>query len=433
MEQMEMEEISLRELIEILLKRKTMIIGITVLAVLASAMVSFFMLEPVYETKMVLMASDISDKPQSNMIDGEGVDSILKNLNQYPNMTMDTYKEQIKSPQVMRETIEELGLEEKYDIESLARSIKLETIENTNLLNIKMESTNPELASEIVNTVGAKFLDFVSSKAKEQANATSEYVETQMEVEKEQLDKVLVELKDFLAQPNGVNELSQELTSKLDLLTEYKTNLIEEELQYEVLQQSIREIETQLAQEEPVIITEKSILEDGILSDIAQDKSGEGIESIADIKMSSEEINPIYIGLQGKNKETTIELAAAKKRMETLERQIVDIQNDVEELQIQLAEKQHEERLIEQKVNIAQNTYDAFTSKHEEMRVTESALVGESSMTVVSKAYPTTNPVGPKKMLNIAIAAVLGAMVGVFVAFFIDYWQNSGKEKGANI
>lgn len=424
-----MEEISLRELIEILLKRKRIIMGITLLAVLASAIISFFILEPVYETRMVLMASNFSDKLQPNQLKGEGIDNILSNLSQYPSMTMETYKQQVKSPKVMRETIEELGLEDKYDIESLAKSITLETIKDTNLLNIKMQEKDPELAAEIVNTVGRKFVAFVSDKAKEQATTTSQYIKTQIDVEKEQLDKALVELKDFLAKPQGVQELTQEVEAKLMLVTEHKTSLFQEELQREVLQQSINKIKNELKAEKPLIVTEKSILEDSVLSNLAKEKTGENIGDIASIRMNNEEVNPVYIALKEKEAEIAVELTQAEAKIQMLKTQIEAIQQEVEDLQIKLAERQHEGRLIDQKVQIAQNTYDAFTRKHEELRVTESSQVGESNMIIVSRAYPTKNPVAPRKALNVAIAGVIGIMIGVFAAFFIEYWQTSGEEK----
>lgn len=424
-----MEEISLRELIEILLKRKKIIMGTTLLTVLASAIISFFILEPVYETRMVLMASNFSDKLQPNQLKGEGIDNILSNLSQYPSMTMETYKQQVKSPKVMRETIEELGLEDKYDIESLARDITLETVKDTNLLNIKMQAKDPELAAEIVNTVGRKFVAFVSDKAKEQATTTSQYIKTQIDVEKEQLDKALVELKDFLAKPQGVQELAQEVEAKLMLVTEYKTSLFQEELQREVSQQSANKIKNELKAEKPLIVTEKSILEDSLLSNLAKEKTGENIGDIASIRMNNEEVNPVYIALKEKEAEIAVELTQAEAKIQMLKTQIEAIQQEVEDLQIKLAERQHEGRLIDQKVQIAQNTYDAFTRKHEELRVTESSQIGESNMIIVSRAYPTTNPVAPRKARNVAIAAVLGIMVGVFTAFSIEYWQVSGEEK----
>lgn len=42
-------------------------------------------------------------------------------------------------------------------------------VRGTNLVNIKMQSKDPELAAKIENTVGRKFVTFVSDKVKEQA------------------------------------------------------------------------------------------------------------------------------------------------------------------------------------------------------------------------------------------------------------------------
>jgi succinoglycan biosynthesis transport protein ExoP len=49
----------------------------------------------------------------------------------------------------------------------------------------------------------------------------------------------------------------------------------------------------------------------------------------------------------------------------------------------------------------------------------------EASFTVVAPAFPPEKPVQPRKMLNMAVAGVLGLMIGVFLAFFLHYWETS--------
>lgn len=39
------------------------------------------------------------------------------------------------------------------------------------------------------------------------------------------------------------------------------------------------------------------------------------------------------------------------------------------------------------------------------------------------------NPISPKKKQNIAIATVLGLFLGVFIAFFREFWVNSAREE----
>ncbi|KAB3529715.1 GumC family protein [Alkaliphilus serpentinus] len=424
-----MEEISLRELIEILLKRKTMIIGITILAVLISAVVSFALLEPVYETKMVLMASNFSERLQPNQFNSEGIDNILDSLSRFPDMTLETYKQQIKAPRIMRQTIADLGLEDIYDIETLAKKIELETIKDTNLITIKMKDNDPEKAASIVNKVGEEFVSFVSDKAKEQATASSSYIEAQMVFEKEKLDEALIELRNYLAQPKGTEELKRELEAKLTQITEFKTENTNSQMRKDVLEKSIGRIEQQIINTDKKLITNKTILDDPLMKDLVEENTNSSTRELAGIKVESEEINPVYLELETALNTFVIELAEVDARLTNLQGKINETQFQIETLQAELAEKEHEERIIRQKVDVAQNTYNAFVEKHEELRVTESSQIGESNMIVISKAYPTTQPVGPRKVLNVAIAAVLGLMISVFAAFFIEYWNSEDKDK----
>lgn len=402
---MEMEEISLRELIETLLKRKTLIIGITILSILMAGIVSFFMLDPVYETRMVLMASQFTDRLQPTQIQGEGIDSILSSLSKLPVMTLETYRQQISAPRIMRATIADLGLEEEYDIESLARAITLETIKDTNMITIKMQHEDPERAAEIVNKVGENFVTFVADKAKEHATTSSKYIEAQMEMEIEKLEEALDELKEFLSQPRGVSELEKELEARLEQITLYKTNLTDLQIRQEALKAAIPVAERESKDTNKIIL---------------QNQSSNG---------DSESSNGMQLMIEDSATLLKIELAEVEANITSVNTQMTAIQQQIEELQVELQDKKHQERLINQKVDIAENTYDAFVKKYEELRVTESSQIGEATITIISRAFPTTRPVGPRKALNLAIAAVLGAMIGVFAAFFIEYWQTSAKEK----
>lgn len=402
---MEMEEISLRELIEILLKRKTLIIGITIIAILTAGIVSFFILEPVYETRMVLMASQFSDKLQSTYAQGEGIDSILSTLSQYPTMTLETYRQQIKAPRIMRTTIEDLDLGEEYDIEGLARDITLETVDDTNLISIKMQHQDPEMAAKIVNTVGENFVAFVADKAKEHATTSSNYVGSQMEVEKTKLDEALKELKEFLSQPRGVSELEKELEARLDQITNYKTRLTDLHINKDALEAAIGVAERESKDTNRIILQNPS-KDNGL---------GDELAGIDRLQLMVEDSATLL----------KIELAEVEANIKSLDGQIGIIQEQIEDIQVELQDKIHQETRINRKVTMAQNTYDAFVEKYEELRVTESSQIGEATITVVSRAYPTSKPVGPRKALNVAIAAVLGVMMGVFVAFFIEYWQTS--------
>lgn len=395
-----MEEISLRELIEILIKRRKLIILFTVVAVLLAGILSFFVMSPKYEAKMILITSNISGQIKS--IEGEDngtVSNVLDAISQYPSMNLETYRQQIKTPEVLQKTIEDLNLQEKYSVETLASQITLETVDNTELISIKMQHTDPELAAKIINKVGENFILVVEDSVRERVTKTSKDIEEQMAVEKEKYDTALLEQKELLSKPKNADELQLELNAKLEQVTYYKTELNNLSIRKNALESALE----------------------------AAEKEPNRTNSLT-IRQSSSSSGTMNLILDDTEKALKIDLAEVNASVEAITNKITEMQKDIENLQIELQDKVHEEQLVQQKVDIAKKTYEAFVKKYEELKVAESSKIGESSITIMSKAYPSTKPVAPRKTLNVAIALVLGLMVGVFVAFFQEYWQSTGEE-----
>lgn len=387
-----MEEISLRELIEILLKRKKEIAIITIIAILAAGVLSFVVMKPTYESKMLLMASGITDQANKD-IDVGNVEGVLNAISKYPNMNIETYRQQITAPAVLSKTIKDLNLEDEYTIESLASKITLEIIKDTQLIAIKKVSSDSKRSADIVNKVGENFIDFVTQNAKERATMASAYLKTQMEVEKGLYDAALLEQKELLSQPRGADEVNQELSAKLQQITSFKVTL--------------NDLEVRKAGLEAAIIESNNTNSKGSVT--SRPSLG------GNFNLSFDDSTKIL----------RVEKAEVEGQLLNIISKVEEMQTDIEKLQIESQDKVHKERLITQKVDIAQKTYEAFVSKYEELRVTESSQVGEASITIISKAYEPQRPIGPRKMLNLAIATVLGLMVGVFYAFFKEYWISS--------
>lgn len=400
-----MEEISLRELIETLIKRKNIIIYITIFAVLVSGIVSFFVLDPVYEASILLIAAN-ANEPTPAPTGSGNVEDMLDSISQYPNMDIETYREQIKRPGVMNKTIKDLNLEEEYTIESLADKINLETIKDTKLIKIKMESTDPEEAANIVNKVGENFVSVATSKEKERITKTSQYIDSQMQIEKTKYDEYLLEQKEILSQPRGATEVRLELNAKLEQVTGFKTQLNELEVKKKSLQEAI-----------------------SMLSTIGSTNSTRLKSNSTNPTDSTSYLNSMNIVSGDSGKLLKIELAEVEGMASSITDKIAQMQINIEELQIELQDKNYKESIVNQKVDIAKQTYESFVKKYEELRVTESSKIGEASITIISRAHPSSRPVGPRKALNVAISLVLGLMIGVFLAFFIEYWETSDKER----
>lgn len=422
-----MEEISLRELIDSLLKHKIMIIGITLLAIVASALLSFLVLKPVYEAKTTLMAATINLDIVG--ADTSEVEKLLNKMGQAPQMSIDAYKEQINAPNTLQATIKELGLDKLgIDRIKLQKMVTVGTIANTNLLFITIKYKEKQIAADIANSLAKQFITTVSENAKEQANKSSVYLKQQMEIEKTSLDDTRLEYKDYLSQPKGKNELESEIAVKISLVTQFKSNLISAGVDETAMKAAIAAGEKELGSTPEKITLRRALVDDAYLAGLAKDKLGNGV-STANMQIESEEINEAHSMLQQEIDKLRLTLADTQSKRENYTKQISSTQVELEGLQVNLAEKQYQETTVLQKMTFAQSTYEAFLKKYEETRIVKSTDIGQSAIIVISPAIEPLLPVGPRKMFNIAVAAMLGLMVSVFLAFFMEYWKNSGLPK----
>ncbi len=417
------EEITLRELIEILWKGKWLIILITSIAIFASGIVSFFVLDPQYEAKSTLMVQQTNQRPTPQ---GNSLEDILSSLSQYPSLTIDTYKTQITSNTIMRRVVNELDLENKYGINArqLKSMVSINVPNNTNLMEIKVQHADPQLAADIVNAVARQFTEFVNEQSNKQIQKSVVYIEQQLQEEERHYKEVEKEWKVFLQQPNGVDELQKEIDAKLNQLTSFKTRLLENQVEIESNKAAYEKAVQQLAQTDETVVTNSSLANSPLFNEAA--KSGEDLKVLSELQLAEEQLNPVYTLLQKQKESLAIDLQRLRANQNSIEKQISSLQKNLEELQVQLVEKQLEHDRLSQKFNSARESYKAFLDKLNEVRLATSVNVGEKNVMVVNEAIAPEEPVGPNKVLNVLIAAVVGGMLSVFLVFVREYWKNSG-------
>ncbi|WP_442636931.1 YveK family protein [Rossellomorea marisflavi] len=138
------ETISLRELMQTLRKRLSLIILITLTAIFVSGGVSFFLLTPVYESSTQLLVNQ-SKSDQSAYNNPGQIQTNLQLIN--------TYKEIITSPVILDKVSKDLGIKTS-DIQSQM------TVSNQNdsqVVSLAVQDTDPEKAAEIANKTAEVF------------------------------------------------------------------------------------------------------------------------------------------------------------------------------------------------------------------------------------------------------------------------------------
>ena len=140
------ETVDLREYFGIVKKRFWIVALITIIAVVVSGVISFFMLNPVYEAKSTLIVN--ADKQaETQIVTGDQI-TVTQKL-------AVTYGEIIKSRAVLEEVIKNLKLNDEY--EDLVKSVTVSPVQDTQIISISVQDTNPQKARDIANEIPKVF------------------------------------------------------------------------------------------------------------------------------------------------------------------------------------------------------------------------------------------------------------------------------------
>lgn len=143
------ETIELRELLEILLKRKLLIILMTVLCTVAGGVYSVFLITPMYNAETTMMVNGA--KNMTDIASSLDIGSI--NLSQ---KLVVTYGEIVKSRIVLEQTIDSLKLDMTYG--QLLRKTTAQQVGGTEILKIAVQDEDPAQAAVIANKISDVFV-----------------------------------------------------------------------------------------------------------------------------------------------------------------------------------------------------------------------------------------------------------------------------------
>lgn len=139
------ETISLKELMQILRKRFTLIVIITVIAMAISGAVSFFVMTPIYQANTQILVNQ--NKNEQSTYSPSEIQTNIQLIN--------TYSVIIKSPRILDIVIEQLEL--NMNANQLMSNISVTSERNSQVVNISVENPDPIQAVLIANTVAEVF------------------------------------------------------------------------------------------------------------------------------------------------------------------------------------------------------------------------------------------------------------------------------------
>lgn len=144
-------EIDLREIFGMLKKRWLMIFSIMAVAVIATGIISFFVMTPIYESSSTLLVN--YKQNQETVMTYNDLTMSQKLVN--------TYSEIIKSRSVAEAVLQKLDLDLTPD--QLSSKITVSKVSDTEIIRVKVQDEDPAMAALIANTVSEAFKKEVKS------------------------------------------------------------------------------------------------------------------------------------------------------------------------------------------------------------------------------------------------------------------------------
>ena len=126
---------------------------------------------------------------------------------------------------------------------------------------------------------------------------------------------------------------------------------------------------------------------------------------------------------QSQKNSSEIEIAKVEFELSYSTEMVKKLEDRVEALRVAVNEKKTRLTELTRQLDIAKEAYTILASKIEEARIAKVMELGE--VKVVSTAFEPQYPVAPRKKLIVAIAGVVSLMLGVFMAFCLEFWQKS--------
>lgn len=140
------ETISLQELFSILRKSFWRILALTIVAALISFSVSSFLIKPTYQAGTQILVTP--KKQENEVIDAQSVQSSVTLVN--------TYRVIIKSPAILEQVQKEVP-NAPTNVAALNNMVTVESEQNSQVINVSVQSTDAALASNMANSIAEVF------------------------------------------------------------------------------------------------------------------------------------------------------------------------------------------------------------------------------------------------------------------------------------
>jgi len=427
--------------------RKTIILAVFFLVVITATLVTFILPESFSSTARIRVERDTADIPGL----GQSAEFLRSGYDPY---FVQTEFEVIQSEVILGKVIADLNLNQEWaakygggerlktseSMEILKRNMELRPVRNTSIIEIRVFNEKPEEAAKIANAIADSYrahrLSQVGDQTKNGIKALKDQWKDQLQEADEaqtNVDRLRSELK--VSDPDPMSTMPTP-TLSVEAIRQITTQLIALEAEQVRQETQLTDLLALPPNDQRQAIQTTLGIPDGQLSlllnefDMAQQRVlalerdyqpdhpmlTNAVVMADDLdKKIKDRVNGILLGLQ--NHVDSGRKAIEKLRANLDQAKAMDLKTAEEDRPYWTA-KQRLSELIQFRMILALKI---------SQEQTELTLPRNSMVEILDRAVKGDHPEKPKKALNIALGVIIGLIVGVGLAFFIEYLDTSVK------
>jgi uncharacterized protein involved in exopolysaccharide biosynthesis len=437
--------LSLQRLYTILFKRKKIILLVWA-AVVATVAVGSLLMPHIFVASSKIIVERVMDADKSLLF---GL-SLRQEYEQYD--WINTEIEIIDSQPVALRAVKALGLERAaggenfsatdsvFHLANIAKKFRKNLLassaKNSNVIDLSYEAESPELAARAVNQLVESYVSYRAELFDE--SATYKFFEKQMQVADEklrQLEQHQAEFKqdrEILSPEQQRGILLAKLADYDRSITAARTKRIGKEASLAVIKQQLRseqnlsipatETSDSPSQEKYIAKLRGDLLDMEIRREQLLQKFTPQYEEVVDLDQQiaatkakiKNEIEQIV-----RMEEMSIKVLQAEEQL--LETSVQKIQNELKEF----AHKEYELSQLSRGIDDNREVFSMLLKQREEARIALAKLERGVKIKVISPAVAPTEPVRPNRVLNVAIALVVGLLAGLALAFLMEFFDRT--------
>jgi succinoglycan biosynthesis transport protein ExoP len=431
---------SLRILLNIIFKRKSIIISVFA-SVVVTVTIGTLLMKPVFQANSKILVEREMDSEKSLLF------RMNLNLGWEKHDWIKSEIEIIKSTPVALKIIQSMKLDQteftgikpknqNQILTAFQDRLKVENTKDSDVLDISYESSEATLAAAVVNNLVKAYIDY-------RAHLFSESEEYQFFTEQIQVaeDKLreLEERQTQFKQSEAI--ISPSVQSDILLaniadyekaLTDVRTQRIGKEAMLNVIKQQmingdkanfpVTESSNSLSREKHIARLRGELLDLELKRDQLLQKFTPEYEEVVNLEQAIASTRKRI----EKEIDEIVELEETSIRAMKAEEQA--LQNTIEELNGQIkafARKDYELTQLSRGIEDNREVYSMLLKQREEARISQAKLEQGVKIKVISPALVASQPIRPNKRLNLLLAMILGLVSGFGLAFFAEYFDHT--------